>query len=99
MPPGLGNFLRWIGAAPDDDTRAWRQPDTVAYKGYEIRPDPIREGSHWLTAGTIAKTFEDGLREHPFVRGDRHGDRKAAIEFTVTKAQQIIDLEGDRLFE
>lgn len=95
----MKNFLRWIGAAPDEDTRAWREADMVPYKGFEIRPAPVREGGHWLTAGTITKYFDDGKREHDFVRGDRHTNRKSAVEFTVTKAQQIIDLEGDRLFE
>jgi hypothetical protein len=59
----------------------------------------MKDGGHWLTAGIISKEFEDGVREHRFVRGDRHGDKVIARVYSVTKAQQIIDLEGDRLFD
>jgi hypothetical protein len=33
-----------------------------------------------------------------FVRGDMHHSREDAIAFTVSKAKQIIDLQGDRIF-
>jgi hypothetical protein len=33
------------------------------------------------------------------VRGDRHGDKVIARNYSITKGQQIIDLEGDRLFD
>jgi hypothetical protein len=62
-------------------------------------PVDMKEAGHWLTAGIISKEFEDGVREHHFVRGDRHGDKVIARNFSITKAQQIIDLEGDRLFD
>ncbi|MEK9660213.1 MAG: HlyU family transcriptional regulator [Alphaproteobacteria bacterium] len=74
-------------------------PGSEAYYEYTIEPVDMREGGHWLTAGIIRKEFEDGVREHRFVRGDRHGDKVIARNYAITKGQQIIDLEGDRLFE
>jgi hypothetical protein len=33
------------------------------------------------------------------VRADMHHSREDAIAFTISKAKQIIDLQGDRCFE
>jgi hypothetical protein len=70
----------------------------VEYKDYRITPAPERQPSGWNTAGVIAKTFEDGVKEHRFVRVDTHSSKDDAIAFSITKAQQIIDEQGDRLF-
>jgi hypothetical protein len=32
------------------------------------------------------------------VRADTHPTREAAIDFAISKAKQIIDLQGDRIF-
>ena len=37
-------------------------------------------------------------KSHPFVRADLHASREQAIEFSLLKAQQIIDEQGDRIF-
>ncbi len=72
--------------------------EPVEYHGYRITPAPQRQASGWNTAGVIAKTFEDGVKEHRFVRVDTHTSKDDAIAFSITKAQQIIDEQGDRLF-
>ncbi len=72
--------------------------EPVDYKGFQITPAPQRQGSGWNTAGVIAKTYDDGLKEHHFVRVDTHAGKDDAIAFSITKAQQIIDEQGDRLF-
>ncbi len=68
------------------------------YKGCSIRPAPRRQGSGWLLAGVITKTFPDGVKEHVFVRADTFTSRDEAAAFAVTKAKQIIDEQGDRIF-
>ncbi len=70
----------------------------VEYNGYRIRPTPYRANGHYQTAGTIEKDFPDGTKEHRFVRADTHPGRDDAIAFTISKAKQIIDLQGDRIF-
>jgi len=72
---------------------------TVEYKGYRIKPVPYRTEGHYQTAGIIEKDGPEGRREHRFVRADMHPSRDGAIAFTIAKAQQIIDLEGDRIFK
>jgi hypothetical protein len=71
---------------------------TVEYRDYRITPAPQRQGSGWNTAGLIAKTFDDGVKEHRFIRVDTHASKDDAIAFSITKAQQIIDEQGDRIF-
>jgi hypothetical protein len=73
--------------------------ETVEYNGYRIKPAPYQtEGGAYQTAGTIEKDGPDGTKEHRFVRADTHPSRDDAISFAVSKAKQIIDLQGDRIF-
>ena len=72
--------------------------EPVEYRGYRITPAPERQASGWNTAGLIAKTFEDSVKEQRFIRVDTHSSKDDAIAFSITKAQQIIDEQGDRLF-
>lgn len=95
----LGNLMKKLfGGGEGGSEEAAGEP--VEYKGYTIRPAPQRTGSGWNTAGTISKTSADGeARERRFVRVDTHTNKDDAISFSVTKAQQIIDEQGEGLFE
>jgi hypothetical protein len=70
----------------------------VEYKGYRIRPAPFRNNGLYQTAGSIEKDFPEGMKEHRFIRADTHPSRDDAIAFAISKAKQIIDLQGDRMF-
>jgi hypothetical protein len=70
----------------------------VDYKGFRIRPAPFAEGGQYQTAGVIEKDFPDGTKTHRFIRADKHSGKDDAVAFSVSKAQQIIDEQGDRLF-
>jgi hypothetical protein len=70
----------------------------VEYKGYRIRATPYRNNGGYQTAGTIEKDTPEGVKEHRFIRADTHQGREDAIAFAISKAKQIIDLQGDRIF-
>ncbi len=70
----------------------------VEYKGYRIRPAPYRSKDQYQTAGIIEKDTPEGVKEHRFVRADTYHGRDDAIAFTISKAKQIIDQQGDRMF-
>ena len=70
----------------------------VEYKGFRIRPAPYRTEDKYQTAGSIEKDGPDGVREHRFIRADTHPSRDDAIAFTIQKAKQIIDLQGEHIF-
>ena len=76
------------------------EPNTPAieYQGYRIRPTPYRTERQYQTAGIIEKNFPDGPKQHRFVRADTHHNRDDAVAFAISKAKQIIDLQGDRMF-
>ena len=38
------------------------------------------------------------MKEHRFVRAEMHSSREAAVEFSIAKARQLIDEQGERLF-
>jgi hypothetical protein len=70
----------------------------VEYKGYRIKPAPYWNKSHFQTAGSIEKDGPDGLKRHDFVRADTYASRDDAIAFSILKAKQLIDQQGDRMF-
>jgi hypothetical protein len=71
----------------------------VEYKGYRIHPAPyLNSSSSYQTAGAIEKDTPDGVRRHEFVRADTYDSRDAAVAFTISKAKQLIDQLGDRMF-
>lgn len=86
---------RMMGAGTAEEVVA----EPVEYKGYRIRPAPYQTGSQYQTAGTIEKDSPAGVKEHRFVRAESHASRDDAVEFSVLKARQIIDQQGDRMFE
>lgn len=93
----LGKWLaRFLGGGGDGGGTA--PSEVVEYRGYRIVARPIRQGGQFLTAGTIAKDFPEGTREHRFVRADTHASEEDARRFMVQKAQRLIDEVGDRLF-
>jgi hypothetical protein len=70
----------------------------VDYKGYRIRPTPFRSGAAYQTAGSIEKDTPEGTRKHDFIRADTHASHDDAIAFSIAKAKQLIDTQGDGLF-
>ncbi len=89
-------WTRPAGGAGGVSVEPTAQP--VEYKGYRIRPAPYRTKDQYQTAGTIEKDTPEGTKEHRFVRADTYHSRDDAITFTISKAKQIIDQQGDRIF-
>jgi len=73
--------------------------DAVEYNGYRIRPAPFAADGQYQTAGIIEKDFPDGAKEHHFIRAERHGSADDAADFAVSKGKQIVDEQGDRVFD
>lgn len=69
------------------------------YKGYDITAIEMKQGSEFILAGNISKTVNDELKTKKFVRADRLTSAEQASETALRKAKQIIDQEGDRMFD
>jgi hypothetical protein len=73
--------------------------DPVEYNGFVIRAAPYKNNGHYQTAGIIEKVIDGVRMEHRFIRADAYASYDDAVTFTVNKARQIIDLQGERIFE
>jgi hypothetical protein len=71
---------------------------TEDYNGFVIAPTPYPEGGQYQLAGTITKQVGGEVKVHKFVRADRFSSAEDAVEFTLVKARQMIDQQGDKLF-
>ncbi len=96
MASKLGNLFRGLLGSGEGAPSA--EGEALEYKDYVIRPTFRKEASEWLTAGVITKQVGDETKEHHFIRAERHASRDSAEEFSVLKAKQIIDEQGDRIF-
>jgi hypothetical protein len=70
----------------------------VEYNGFTIVAAPYKAEGQYQTAGTIRKDVGGVAKEHKFIRADRHASYDDAVEFSVSKAKQIVDQQGDRVF-
>jgi hypothetical protein len=82
-----------------DAAKTAKLSDPVEYKGYVIRAAPYRNNGHYQTAGIIARDVGGVRKEHRFIRADAYVSYDEAVNFTLNKARQIIDLQGERIFE
>jgi hypothetical protein len=81
------------------DAKAGRPAEPVEYKGFTIRAAPYRNNGHYQTAGTIEREIGGVRKQHRFIRADSYAAYEDAVTFTVNKARQIIDLQGDKIFD
>ena len=78
---------------------AAKPTEPVEYKGFMIRAAPYKNNGHYQTAGTIAREIGGVRKEHRFIRADAYASYDDAVTFTLNKARQIIDLQGERIFD
>ena len=69
-----------------------------SYNGFTIRAAPFKAGNQYQAAGYIEKEVDGVRREHHFIRADFFSSQEDATTFSLTKARQIVDLQGDRMF-
>ncbi|WP_299403659.1 HlyU family transcriptional regulator [uncultured Roseobacter sp.] len=74
---------------------ATAKKDVEVYEGFRIMPDPEAEGGNYRIAATITK---DG-QSYRLLRADTFSDRDEAIRISLRKAKQVIDEQGERLFQ
>lgn len=68
------------------------------YKGFRIAASPKSEGSQYRVAGVIEKDG-DPIQRHSFVRADLIPSQEEAVNFSIKKAELMIDQLGDRVFD
>jgi hypothetical protein len=68
------------------------------YKGFIIRASLVPAGSEYQLSGSIEKEVDGVVKRHDFVRADRFSSKDEAQSFTLAKGRQIIDEQGDGIF-
>jgi hypothetical protein len=79
-------------------SQAEKVVEPVDYKGFIIRPAPFKSEGGYQTAGTIEREISGVRKEHRFVRADAFASFDDAVTFTLSKARQMVDLQGERMF-
>jgi hypothetical protein len=94
----LGGLLRKLFGGGESAPAAPDRSAAVEYKGFRIIPNPRLQGGKYLTAALIEKEEAGAARVHELVRADTHGSADEAKAFSIQKAKQVIDEQGERIF-
>lgn len=73
--------------------------ETETYNGYVIEPKPKGTSGTYNIAGSIYKEGDADGPSHDFIRADTFTTTEEAARFSIIKAKQIIDQQGDRLLK
>ncbi len=69
------------------------------HSGFRIEAMPYAEAGQFQVAGLISKEVGGALKQHRFVRADRFGSLEEAADFAIMKGRQIVDQQGERIFD
>lgn len=69
------------------------------HAGFLIRATPFQENGQWQTCGIVSKEIGGVVREHRFIRADRFPGQDMAADHAIAKGRQIIDQQGERVFD
>lgn len=92
----FGSFLKslLVGSSASGQPKP---SEPVDYKGFSIEAAPINEDGKYRTSGFICGEVDGEVKRIQFIRADQNADLQAAIDHSITKAQQIIDEQGESL--
>ena len=99
----IGNFFKSLFKSGGDDNNGAQQQEVIAgsesYKGFTIEAAPVKESGQYRTAGYISKEIDGELKKSRFIRADNSTDQNQAVSHALSKGRQIIDEQGDHVFE
>ncbi len=70
----------------------------VSYKGFDIFPVLIAEGGKYRLSARIEKIINGDRKTNALIRADVFESRDQAESFSITKAKQVIDEQGECIF-
>ena len=92
------SFFKKLFGGGGGASAAPKSVKSAEHKGFTIEARPYKEGGQYQLAGVIRKEIGGAMKEHRFVRADRFTTIDDATEIALSKARQIIDEQGDRIF-
>jgi hypothetical protein len=91
-------WKKLFGTSNSDSSAPAKPAREEQHNGYRIEAVPYAEAGQFQVAGIISKEIDGDIKQHRFVRADRFSTIDEAADFSVMKARQIIDQQGDRIF-
>ncbi len=70
----------------------------VSYNGFDIFPVLIAEGGKYRLSARIEKIINGDRKTNALIRADVFESRDQAESFSITKAKQVIDEQGECIF-
>ncbi|MRU16480.1 hypothetical protein FDP25_13640 [Roseovarius sp. A21] len=74
------------------------EAETETYEGFRITPAPQTDKEGFRVAARIEKEIDGEVKVHQLVRADTLRSLDEAQEFSLRKAKQLIDQQGERIF-
>ena len=93
------SFLKRLFGLGDAGNGAAAPEPSIEHNGFTIRATPFEENGQWLTCGVVSKEIDGAVKEHRFIRADRFPGRDGAVEHSFVKGRQIVDQQGERVFD
>ncbi|MDU8930001.1 HlyU family transcriptional regulator [Alisedimentitalea sp. MJ-SS2] len=78
--------------------QAQQQAEPELYKDFAIFPEPSKEAHGYRIGARIEKEVGGDLKIHQMIRADTYGGEGTAIEASLSKARQLIDEQGEKIF-
>ncbi len=78
---------------------AAKEVEPEIHEGFRVFAEPAKTASGWRLTARIEKEIGGTLKTHQLIRADTFDSHDAAIEAAGAKARQVIDEQGDRLFD
>lgn len=88
-----------LGGNSGTNSAELKDQGSVDHKDFKITATPFSEAGQFQTCGVITKEINGVVKEHRFIRADRFASQEDAVNIIFMKGRQIIDEQGDRLFD
>ncbi|NDW05221.1 HlyU family transcriptional regulator [Jiella pacifica] len=73
--------------------------ETREHAGFTIKATPIPEGGQFRLAALIEKEIGGAVKSHQMIRADMFSSKEDATQFALRKAEQVIDQQGETIFD
>lgn len=87
------------GGAAAEDTAPAKPAKQVEHKGFLVVATPYKADGQYQTCGVVSKVIDGETKEHRFIRADRFAGLDDAADIAIRKGIQLVDEQGERMFD
>jgi hypothetical protein len=92
------SFLKRLFGGGSDEAPGGKPAKQIEHKGFTIAATPYKNDGQYQTSGVVSKEIDGVVKEHRFIRADRFAALDDAVEVSLRKGQQLVDEQGERMF-